>query len=82
MNRGLNAPPDPINRTEPYTILTYGTNGAQSYRERRFVSGGPSQALWFWWGGDDRLRKVTDIGDPADPTPFFTGQYDGNGMWA
>lgn len=80
VNRGLNAPPDPINRSEPYTILTYNNNGATSRRERRAVAGGTTQTLWLWWDGADKLRKATDINDPADPTPFFTATYNGDGI--
>jgi hypothetical protein len=51
-----------------------------SHRERRAPAGGPTQTLWFWWDGADKLRKATDINDPADPTPFCTASYNGDGI--
>ena len=79
MNQGVNAVPT-SGQASPYTLFGYNLNGMQSYRERRLATGGAVQSLWFWWDGADGMRKVTDINDPADPTPFFTATYNGAGI--
>jgi RHS repeat-associated protein len=77
VNRGVNAAPT-SGQANPYTLNYYNLNDMLHGRDRR-DSNGVLQYLWFWWDGDDHLRKATTIQDP-NASPFFLASYNADGI--
>jgi RHS repeat-associated protein len=73
VNRGTNAAPT-ARQTNPYTLVSYNTNGLMSQRDRRHDSG-LRQVYDLLWDGDDRLRLVQESG-----VTRFSALYNGDGL--